>query len=396
MVSGWPRVGVVGGSLGGLTAALVLRDLGCEVDVFERSAAELESRGAGIVVLDETVRYFRERTELELDRLTTVTGFLRYLGRDGGVEYEEPRRYRYSAWHSIYRALLGCFGRRRYHLGREMAGFQQQGEQVQVRFADGSTAAYDLLVCADGIASSARAVLQPQARPAYAGYVAWRGTVEERQLSRAVRDLLADSICYQVIPNSHILLYPIPALDGSVAPGRRLANFVWYRNYAAGGELDDLMTDRDGVHRGITLPPGAARQAHLDALRAVAEAQLAPQLAEVVQRTRLPFVQVIFDIEVDQMAFGRVCLIGDAAFALRPHAAAGTAKAAADAWALAEALATTHGDLHTALPRWERHQLAIGRAVLERTRRNGNKSQFEAGWHPGDPELVFGLYEPGR
>jgi 2,6-dihydroxypyridine 3-monooxygenase len=194
VVSGWPRVGVVGGSLGGLTAALVLRDLGCEVEVFERSIAELESRGAGIVVLDETIRYFRERTDLELDRLTTVTGFLRYLGRDGAVEYEEPRRYRYSAWHSIYRALLGCFGRRRYHLGKEMAGFHQQGEQAQVRFADGSTAAYDLLVCADGIASSARAVLQPQARPAYAGYVAWRGTVEERHLSREVRDLLADSI----------------------------------------------------------------------------------------------------------------------------------------------------------------------------------------------------------
>ena len=396
MVSGWPRVGVVGGSLGGLTAALVLRDLGCEVEVLERSIAELESRGAGIVVLDETVRYFRERTDLELDRLTTVTGFLRYLGRDGAVEYEEPRRYRYSAWHSIYRALLGCFGRRRYHLGKEMAGFHQQGEQVQVRFADGSTAAYDLLVCADGIASSARAVLQPQARPAYAGYVAWRGTVEERHLSRAVRDLLADSISYQVIPNSHILLYPIPALDGSVAPGRRLANFVWYRNYAAGDELDDLMTDRDGVHRGITLPPGAARQAHLDALRAVAGAQLAPQFAEVVQRTRLPFVQVIFDIEVDQMAFGRVCLIGDAAFALRPHAAAGTAKAAADAWALAEALAATQGDLQAALPRWERRQLAVGRAVLERTRRNGNKSQFRGTWRPGDPELVFGLYEPDR
>jgi hypothetical protein len=43
----------------------------------------------------------------------TVTGFLRYLGRNGAVGYEEPRRYRYSAWHSIYRALLGCFGRGR-------------------------------------------------------------------------------------------------------------------------------------------------------------------------------------------------------------------------------------------------------------------------------------------
>lgn len=394
-MSSWPRVGVVGGSLGGLTAALVLRDLGCEIDVFERSTAELESRGAGIVVLDETVRYFRQRTDLELDQFTTVTGFLRYLDRDGAVVFEESRRYRYSAWHSIYRALLGCFGRRRYHLGKEMAGFQRQGEQVQVRFADGSSAAYELLVCADGIASNARAVLQPQARPAYAGYVAWRGTVDEGRLSRAVRDLLADSICYQVAPDSHILLYPIPALDGSVVPGRRLANFVWYRNYA-GDELDDLMTDRNGVRRDLTLPPGAAREAHLREVRAVAAAQLAPQFAEVVQRTKLPFVQVIFDIEVDQMAFGRVCLIGDAAFALRPHAAAGTAKAAADAWALAEALAATRGDIRVALPRWERQQLAVGRAVLERTRRNGNKSQFQGAWRPGDPELVFGLYEPGR
>jgi 2,6-dihydroxypyridine 3-monooxygenase len=395
-VSRWPRVAVVGGSLGGLTAALVLRDLGCEVDVFERSTAELESRGAGIVVLDETVRYLRERTALELDRFTTATGVLRYLGRDGRVVYEEPRRYRYSAWHIIYRALLGCFGRGRYHLGKEMVGFHQQDEHVQVRFGDDSTAEYDLLVCADGIASNARAVLQPQARAAYAGYAAWRGTVEERQLSRGVRDLLADSISYQVMPNSHILLYPIPALDGSVAPGRRLANFVWYRNYAVGQQLDGLMTDRDGVRRDITLPPGAARQAHLDELRAVAAAQLAPQFAEVVLRTTLPFVQVIFDIEVDQMAFERVCLLGDAAFALRPHAAAGTAKAASDAWALAEALAATQGDLRAALPRWERRQLTVGRAVLERTRRNGNKSQFEGSWRPGDPELVFGLYEPGR
>jgi 2,6-dihydroxypyridine 3-monooxygenase len=347
------------------------------------------------VVLDETVRYFRQRTDLELDQFTTVTGFLRYLDRDGAVVFEESRRYRYSAWHSIYRALLGCFGRRRYHLGKEMAGFQRQGEQVQVRFADGSSAAYELLVCADGIASNARAVLQPQARPAYAGYVAWRGTVDEGRLSRAVRDLLADSICYQVAPDSHILLYPIPALDGSVVPGRRLANFVWYRNYA-GDELDDLMTDRNGVRRDLTLPPGAAREAHLREVRAVAAAQLAPQFAEVVQRTKLPFVQVIFDIEVDQMAFGRVCLIGDAAFALRPHAAAGTAKAAADAWALAEALAATQGDIRVALPRWERQQLAVGRAVLERTRRNGDKSQFQGAWRPGDPELVFGLYEPGR
>ena len=395
-MSTWPRVGVVGGSLGGLTAALVLRDLGCEVEVFERSTAELESRGAGIVVLDVTLRYLRERTELDVGQLTTATDRLRYLGRDGSVVYQEQRRYRYSSWHTIYRALLDRLGRASYHLGRELRRFQQDGDCVVAEFADGSSAAYDLLVCADGIASTARAWLQPQARPAYAGYVAWRGTVPEWQLSRGVRELLADSIVYQVIPASHILLYPIPALDGSVAPGRRLANFVWYRNYDAGAELDDLMTDRHGVRRDVNLPPGAAREAHVGELRAFAAEQLAEQLAEVVRRTEQPFVQVIFDIEVARMAFGRVCLVGDAAFALRPHAAAGTAKAAADAWALAEALAAERGDVEAALPRWERRQLAVGRAVLRRARRNGDRSQFEGAWRPGDPQLVFGLYGPGR
>jgi 2,6-dihydroxypyridine 3-monooxygenase len=110
------------------------------------------------------------------------------------------------------------------------------------------------------------------------------------------------------------------------------------------------MTDRDGVRREVTLPPGAAREAHLRELRAVAADQLAPQLAEVVERTERPFVQVISDIEVERMAFGRVCLLGDAAFALRPHAAAGTAKAAADAWALAEALAASGGDRCSSAP----------------------------------------------
>ena len=56
-VGSMPRVAVVGGSLGGLTAALLLRDLGCEVSVYERSHEELEAKGAGIAVLEATWRY---------------------------------------------------------------------------------------------------------------------------------------------------------------------------------------------------------------------------------------------------------------------------------------------------------------------------------------------------
>jgi 2,6-dihydroxypyridine 3-monooxygenase len=96
------------------------------------------------------------------------------------------------------------------------------------------------------------------------------------------------------------------------------------------------------------------------------------------------------------MAFGRVCLLGDAAFSARPHAAAGSAKAAANAWALAEALAETDGDVPKALARWEPAQLELGRNLVERARDIGRRSQFDGTWVPGDPTLVFGLYGPGR
>jgi len=108
-----------------------------------------------------------------------------------------------------------------------------------------------------------------------------------------------------------------------------------------------------------------------------------------------PFLQVIYDIEVPRMAFGRVCLLGDAAFVVRPHAAAGTAKAAADAWALAETIAR-ETDVPKALSRWESEQLALGAQLLERTRRIGRRSQVDGNWVPGDPELIFGLRGPGR
>lgn len=394
-VSALPRVGVVGGSLGGLTAALVLRDLGCEVDVWERSTAELESRGAGIVVLDETLRYLRERTTIHDDDVTIATSTLRYLDADGSVVHERPQPYRYSGWHTIYRALLGRFDQARYHLGAEVSGFGSEGDEVRVDLGDGVSTHVELLLCADGIGSAARRRLLPDVTPAYAGYAAWRGTVAEERMDRATLSALADALVYQVMPASHILVYPIPNVDGATEPGRRLLNFVWYRNYP-GAALDDLMTDREGVRRDITLPPGSVDPVHVAEMRAFAASDLAPPLAAVVLGADEPFVQAVFDIAVPRMAFGRTCLIGDAAFALRPHIAAGTAKAASDGWALADALEAAGGDVASALETWETRQLAVGRDALERSRRNGDRSQALGTWRPEDPDLNFGLLGPLR
>lgn len=386
-------VAVVGGSLGGLTAACLLAGDGHHVVVYERSPAELEERGAGIGFLPATYRYLVECAHVGLQEIAVSTGHIRYLDRHGGVVHDEAHHYLFSSWNTVYRRMMGCFDRAAYRLGHELVGLNL--DPLHLRFANGVIAEPELAVFADGVASTARSVLLPDVRAGYSGYVAWRGVVPEIELREATRAALDDAITYYVYANSHILVYPIPGRDGSVASGERLINIVWYRNYLDTGDLDDLLIDVGGARREISVPPGAVRAEHVAEARAVAVARLPPPIAEVVLAVEQLFVQVVLDLEVPRMTFGRTCLLGDAAFAVRPHAAAGTAKAAADAWRLRDAIAAHPDDLTLALREWEGSQLALGKSLLARTRAIGRRSQVECNWRAGDPELIFGLHGPG-
>lgn len=395
-VSAWPRVAVVGGSIGGLTAALVLRDLGCRVDVFERSSRALESRGAGIGMHPMTVRYFRESARLDAARVEIALPWLRFLDAAGDTVHEEIMNYRFSSWSTLYRGLLGCFEPDRYHLGAEVVKIAQDDSGASLTLAGGATRRADLVVCADGIASTARAGLLPAAQPRYAGYVAWRATLPESELSPGAAERLGRALTYCVLPSGHVLVYPIPGPRGELEPGRRLANLVWYHNYAEGPELDALLVGPDGTRHALSIPPGMVSAHHVEWARSFAREHMAPPIVEILEKCAEPFVQVIYDIDIERMAFGRVCLVGDAAFAVRPHAAAGTAKACADAWSLRDALRDAGGDPPAALTAWEPGQLRLGRALLARTREMGERSQFRHDWTPGDPSLRLGLYGPGR
>jgi 2,6-dihydroxypyridine 3-monooxygenase len=384
-----PHVGVVGGSLGGLITALQLRDVGCDVEVFERSPVPLEGRGAGIVLHPVTTRYFEEHGLLDLGRVSSSARTLRYLTRTGDVLLEEPIAYRFTSYATLYAALVGSFEPSRYHLGKDLVAFDGgDADRVVARFADGGAESLDLLVGADGIRSTVRGLLFPDLRPAYAGYVGWRGTLPEDALPDRAREDLHDVLTYHVGDRMHVLSYEIPT-EGA---GRSM-NWVWYRNVAGRAALEALLTDRAGVVHDLSLPAGAVRDEHLDELRAAAE-DLPPAFADLIRATPEPFVQVIVDLEVPAMVRGRVCLVGDAAFALRPHIAAGTAKAAADARALAQAIEASAGDVPAALEAWEPDQLALGRATTARTRAVGEQAQVTGTFRPGDPEVAFGLHRP--
>lgn len=386
---------VIGGSIGGLTTALLLRDLGFRVDVYERTATALDGRGSGIVLQPDTIRWFTERSTQDIADLSTATNYVQYLDHSGGVLYREHCVWTYTSWGTFYRALLADFGTEHYHYGEFACGFDQDDDKATVRFVSGSTESADLVVFADGVTSLARQRFDADAALRYAGYVGWRGTVRMSDLDATTRAVLQDAITYDVIPHSHITMYPIPG-ENSLAIEDRLLNYVWYRNVDAGPDLTEMLIDKRGFPGSVSVHPGQVQDRYIAEMKQSATDTLAPAVATVVCATETPYLQVLSDVRSARMAQGRVALIGDAACAARPHAAAGTAKAAADGWALAAALGDTRGDICAALTAWEPAQLQLSDALLRRVINMGERSQFTNTWTPGDPDLRFGLYGPGR
>jgi 2,6-dihydroxypyridine 3-monooxygenase len=389
------RAVVIGGSIGGLTAALLLRGLGFAVEVYERSSAPLSGRGSGIVLQPDTVRWFTERSSQSLADLKTSTRYVQYLNRDRGGDHREERVHHYTAWGTFYRALLADLGSEHYHLGEHACGFSQTAQTVTVRFTGGHTGTADLAVFADGISSTARQQFDPHAALHYSGYVGWRGTHPLRSLSSATRTELRDAITFDVPADSHVAMYPIPGEEGT-GDEYRLMNYVWYRNVAQGPELTKLLLDKRGNPGLISVPPGLVQDRYIEELKEAAAEQLSPAVAEVLIATEQPYLQVVSDVRSNRMAQGRVALIGDAACAARPHAAAGTAKAAADAWTLAHALGDAGGDVAAALAKWEPAQLELSDSLMRRAIAMGERFQVTNTSTPGDPALRFGLYGPGR
>jgi 2-polyprenyl-6-methoxyphenol hydroxylase-like FAD-dependent oxidoreductase len=206
-------------------------------------------------------------------------------------------------------------------------------------FADGSRETADLLVATDGIRSTVRAQFAPEAKPKYAGYVAWRGLVEESALSAPTRAALFERFAFCLPPREQMLGYPVAAANDSTKPGERRWNFVWYRPADEATTLRDLLTDASGKTHEGNIPLDRIRPDVIAGMLEEARRVLSPQFFEVVSKTEQPFYQPIYDLESARLVFGRVVLLGDAAFVARPHCGMGVTKAGADAVALADALA---------------------------------------------------------
>jgi len=366
------RALIVGGSLGGLIAANLLLRAGWEVDVYERVGEALAGRGAGIVTHDELFRAM-ERCGITIDQTTGVEATSRLtLDRAGNVIGAEfPLRQVLTAWGRMYRLLKDAFAAGRYHFDKSLEHIEQDDAGVTACFADGTRATGDLLIGADGIRSTVRAQYLPQARPAYAGYVAWRGLIDEGVLSEYAQRSLFGRMGFCLPPGEQMLGYLVAGPRNTTAPGERRYNFVWYRPADAMRELPALLTDATGCLHDMNIPPDRIRAEVIAAMRAASGQLLAPQFAEVVRATAEPFFQPIYDLASPRLVFGRVAILGDAAFVARPHCGIGVTKAAGDAVALVDELVRYGDDMPAALRAFEAQRVALGQMVVAQARRLG-------------------------
>ncbi|SEE69841.1 FAD binding domain-containing protein [Pseudomonas migulae] len=357
-----PKALVIGGSLGGLFAATALRAIGWHVDIFERSPAAMDSRGGGIVLQADVLQHFRYAGIDHANALGVRSHDRLYLDRAGTVVHKEPMPQTQTSWNTLYNALFSAFPAEHYHRGKTLVDLIENEQRVTAIFEDGSRVEGDLLIGADGAGSTVRSLVLPGTGYSYSGYVVWRGLVDEHRLPDFAQAQIYEDFVFQQDPESLMLEYMVPGLNGSVNPGERRFNWLWYLKAAQGPELDAVLTDKNGHRLSHSVPPGALAVEQDAYIRERGEQHANPAFRELIRQTKDIFVQAILDLNVPRMVFGRVLLTGDAAFVPRPHTAGSTAKAARNALALAQAIEDI-GDIDKALLAWQRLQLAEGKRM---------------------------------
>ena len=241
--------------------------------------------------------------------------------------------------------------------------------------ADGSHHQADLIIAADGFRSTIRQQFLPDVNLQYAGYIAWRGLVDESALSISTHKALFDKFAFCLPPHEQILGYPVAGHSNSTVAGERRYNFVWYRT-SGDDDLRDLLRDESGKQFEGGIPPTLIRQDVLASMYKSADDLLAPQFAEVVKKSTQPLFQPIYDLEVPKMNFGRIALLGDAAFVVRPHCGMGVTKAAGDALAIVEAL-ERHASIEDALADYSEQRCRFGASIVQHARHLGAYMQSQ-------------------
>jgi salicylate hydroxylase len=357
MSPGELSVAVVGGGIGGLAAALSLLNAGFDVQVFEQ-AATLGEIGAGIQISPNASRLLHRLGLAEALERTGVRPVAVHQRRwdDGrtlqraplGAAVEAAFGAPYYHFHraDLLNVLAGALPRDRVHLGHRFTGFTDDGDRVELRFANDARIAVGLLVGADGIHSTVRGALFGPERPRFTGCIAYRGLVPAERLAHLGLEVISSN---WMGPGGHFVHYFVA--------GGRLVNFVavkeretWTReSWTDRGEVADALAAFQGWH---------------------------PQVRAIISAVDETFIWALFDrAPLERWSVRRVTLLGDACHAMLPFMAQGAAQSIEDGATLVACLLRHDAaDVSSALRRYEALRLPRATRLQELSR--ANKTRF--------------------
>jgi 2-polyprenyl-6-methoxyphenol hydroxylase-like FAD-dependent oxidoreductase len=175
------QIAIIGGGIGGLTAALALQQSGFQAGVFEQ-APEIHEVGSAIAIWSNAMRVL-ERLQLaeKIIEYGGVVEELRWMDQNGflmnRVSISDPKTPAVALHRSdLQRTLLNALSRSSIHLGYSIVNYTQPGDQMIATFGNGQSVEADFLIGADGVHSRVRSQLINDGEPIKRGYTIWRGT----------------------------------------------------------------------------------------------------------------------------------------------------------------------------------------------------------------------------
>ena len=363
-----PSATIIGGSMAGLFAATALSKKGWDISVHEKVPVPLSGRGAGIATYDELADLVYKATNNNNVLGTTAKSRVS-LDINGKIidSYDYPQVY--TSWQYLFSILREQISNDDYFMGDDCIKIEQNEDKAIAFFENGKKKETDLIIVANGIKSELRTYVDNNAYPQYAGYVGWRGVVNEEEISKNSLETLSNYFIVVLPYNQQIASYPI-AGEGKnpFKIGERRINWIWYKPVPK-KKLKEFFLGKSGQQFEDGIPPNEIREEIVNDLFKEAEEKLPPQLVELVKITKQPLIQPIFDLQSIKMKNGRVVTIGDAAFTARPHVGMGVTKAAMDAFTLSEYLEDS-SNLDD-LDKWEHSRLKESQFIVNRSRKLG-------------------------
>jgi len=276
--------------------------------------------------------------------------------RYGQLSWEQRGNLALLNWGALYQNLRRRVPAGAYETSCNVTALRERPDgKVGVELGDRGTREFDLVICADGHRSLGRQTIFPEASVRYAGYVLWRGAIEEAALTESAP--LEAAVCWPHYAGGYGPFFLVPGADGSTERGKRIVNWGLYLRVSE-VERAELVTGKDPPAYDGALP--SVRDARL---KSWVPLVLPDYYAEIVQKTPRTFAQKIRESQVPAYRRGHVCLAGDAAALARPHTGTGVLKGITDAITLGETL-TGHPPLDEALELWSHEQTAFGNELV--------------------------------